>query len=362
MAWIIKKVKNGIQCLKEHGVKFAIKLALKKILRRTLPKSFLKINIIFKNNILAGYNTYKRIIQKHCNDTTILSCVPMGTGDYYLCGLYLQAWMKKFDIKNYVFLTTGGSRQKVTECFSVYKDHTYIVNLTDHRNIRSFRGFLGTDKCNYIYLDHQVPFFQNRSHNIASFNLMGYKGLTMLDFYIYYGFNLSANIIKSTPEFTKDYEYIKDIFLKYNLIIGKTALLSPYSSSQKEYLLPNRFWEDMVRRLQTMGYAVCTNCFGKEQPIKGTIPILISYYDIVPFLNLANVFVGLRSGLCDVVSSSSCKKIVLHSYKNGFWPDGNSIAYTGLLNMGLCDEVLEEEYAQDKEQFLIDEIMLYISN
>lgn len=357
---ITSKFIGGMKCFREHGLIYTAKVYGKKILKRILPESFLQLNRIFQNHILAGYHIYEKIISKYGDDLVIFACAPMGTGDYYLCGMYLKAWLDKHAIEKYVFLTSGGSRQKVTELFSVYKNHTYIISLESHREIRSFRGFLRTEKCNFIYLDHQAPFMQNRRHSIASYNLMGYKGLNILDFYMYYGFQISAGTTKSVPEFTENHDHIRNIFIKNHLVIGKTALLSPYSASQKNFLLPNRFWENIVDRLQAMGYTVCTNCVGKERPIRGTPPILLSYRDIVPFLNLASAFVGLRSGLCDIISTSVCKKIVLHSFKNGFWPDGNSIAYTGLLNMGLCDDVLEEEYSQSKEQVLVDEIISYI--
>lgn len=360
MIWITPRKRDEIQFQKEHGVKHTIKLVLEKIIKKVLPKNFFKYYRVFQDHILVGYHIYKKIIMKYGDDLIILACAPMGTGDYYLCGLYLQTWLEKHACKNYVFLTTGGSRHKVTECFLVYKNHTYIVDHRSHIDLRSFSGFLGVEKCNFIFLDHQAPFLQNRAHTLASYNLMGYNGLNILDFYMYFGFKFSTDIAKSVPKFTEDHNYIKKIFSKNNLVIGKTVLLSPYSASQKDFLLPNRFWENIVNCLKSIGYRVCTNCFGKEPAIKGTLPMLLSYRDIVPFLNLAGAFVGLRSGLCDIISTSVCRKVVIHSFKNGFWPDGNSIAYTGLHNMGLCDEVLEEEYAQYKEQFLVDKIVSYI--
>ena len=103
-------------------------------------------------------------------------------------------------------------------------------------------------------------------------------------------------------------------------------------------------WAQVVNELNNKGYTVCTNVASKkEKAIKGTIPLFIPYKQLVPFLDEAGYFIGIRSGICEVLASSTCKKIVL--YKKGFdWNGKDSLDYFSLSKMGLCDAVEMEYY------------------
>ena len=50
-------------------------------------------------------------------------------------------------------------------------------------------------------------------------------------------------------------------------------------------------------------------------------------------------------------------KRLLFTYKAQFWPAGNSIAYTGLCNMGLCDDAVEIEAREDQEDVLLMDVI-----
>jgi hypothetical protein len=64
------------------------------------------------------------------------------------------------------------------------------------------------------------------------------------------------------------------------------------------------------------------------------------------FLNAAGFFVGVRSGLCDIISASSCKKIIIYE-KDGFFYKCSPYEYFSLQRMGLCGGALELEYRKD---------------
>ena len=51
--------------------------------------------------------------------------------------------------------------------------------------------------------------------------------------------------------------------------------------------------------------------------------------------------------MCDIVAGAACKKIILHTFKARWWLDGRSIVYTGLNNMGLCDDAIELVYENE---------------
>ena len=49
--------------------------------------------------------------------------------------------------------------------------------------------------------------------------------------------------------------------------------------------------------------------------------------------------------------------MVIHTYRNGFWPDGRSISYTGLQNIELCNDVAEMEYKETEKDSLLQSVI-----
>ena len=227
MGRFIRKIKGGIRCLREHGIRYTAKLLMKEAAKRVLPESFILLNKIFRDNVLAGFRVYSELIETYGDDVTILGCAIAGTGDYYFCGMYLKTWLELNNISNYLFLTMKGSQQAVTELFPVYNDHTLIVTVRISQQLRDFRGFVGCENQNFIYLDHQYPFHSNHYHNIKTFNLMGYRDWNILDFYLACGFKLPQDAPTDTPVFNTNEDEIRAIFEKNQLTVGRTVLLSP---------------------------------------------------------------------------------------------------------------------------------------
>lgn len=57
-------------------------------------------------------------------------------------------------------------------------------------------------------------------------------------------------------------------------------------------------------------------------------------------MEAAGNFIGLRSGLCDVISQSHAKKIIL--YPDRIYQEGKYISFYSLKNMGLCMDAEEK--------------------
>ncbi len=82
------------------------------------------------------------------------------------------------------------------------------------------------------------------------------------------------------------------------------------------------------------------------------------FYDVVVFgfLNAAGFFVGVRSGLCDVISTSRCKKIILYE-KEGYFYRCSPYDYFSLEKMRLCQDAVEFEYHADTSEAVIERIL-----
>lgn len=130
----------------------------------------------------------------------------------------------------------------------------------------------------------------------------------MVDLYLNYGFMIDSNAVKSLPPLVEDDNMIHKLFTQNHLERGKTVLLAPYSTGLKEYEIPQTFWVKIVTELKYRGFTLATNCAGMEKCIPGTIALNIPYHQIVPFLEKAGYFIGIRSGLCDIVAGQPARK------------------------------------------------------
>ena len=285
------------------------------------------IPMVFYGKVFQGYRLYKKLVKKYGEDVKILRTAWHGTGDYYSCGLFLREYLKENKIENFIFLVpNAGSESKVTELFDIYKEHTQRIS--NPYGLTRFSEFMQQ------YYPLCKGFETSEQINFIGENLKGYKGLTLMDFYLHYGFGLSENVKRDRPQFNEGKEQVIRIFKDAGLLPGKTALIAPYSTCIMESELSANMWENIAKKLKNEGWSVATNCFGDEKPVAGTVALSVGYKDIVPFLDAAGKFVGVRSGLCEIISTSTCEKSVFYG-ESEFWARGNAKEFVDLENMGL---------------------------
>ncbi|MDR0394206.1 MAG: hypothetical protein LBH77_03505, partial [Tannerella sp.] len=293
--------------------------------------------VIFKN-LLKGYIIYNTLKKTFGRKTCILGTAIYGLGDYYIVGMYLSAFINKNNIKDYVFLCLSSKERSVLELF-VPDIKTKYLTLDELVCLYRFTNFVSMPE-DIIYFHHTMRIYSNYRLNFTRQDVQGYHGIEMIDLYLYCGMHLPRQTEPMLPLFSGDTEAMKRHFISNRLVVGKTILLAPFSTGLKNFLLDDSFWEDISDFAISEGFTVCTNCFGDEQPVRNTVGISLDFSEIVPFLNMAGCFIGIRSGLCDIVSTSLCKKIIVHTYYAQYWPAGQSLAYTGLKTMGLCDDAV----------------------
>ena len=307
---------------------------LKQFVKR---RPFLAIPLTMMTKILPGYRQYRKIVRRYGSTVSVLRTAWHGTGDYYICGMYLPAFLKENGISNYVFLVNKtGSERKVTRLFDVYQGHT--VQLHSVEPLSRFSEFMRQKEplCRSFEKSDHLTFIGEQ--------LKGYRRLSLVDFYLWQGFGFSNEPQRAMPYFSKDINKIRRKMEANRLPLKKTVLLSPFSTCSKECLLPNTFWEKISAYLVRRGYVVATNCGGGEEPICGTIPLTVPYEELVPFLDMSGNFIGVRSGLCDILSLSSCNKIIIHLERSDFWPNGRSKEFVGIRLMGFDNVATEVVY------------------
>lgn len=320
---------------------------LRKIREKIKSVHLIRIAVVFYKSVWAGYRLYQRLKMKYGAETEFISCAPKGTGDYYVLGLFFQAWKEKNRPEYYKIIVGGGAEKRALELFPdiIPEEDMVMVEWEEYKLLTHFRITVGNN-CDITYFHHIAMFGTGYTEHLwITWLLMGYKGLNQTDFYLNYGFELPAKAEKTKPTFCNAEKHIEDFFDRYKLVPGKTVLISPYSTGNGELI--KGFWNSIVEELLENGFSVCTNCFGEEKPLKGTTALSLTYADSVPFLNRAGYFLGIRSGLCDIISSSTCQKYIVHTYYANHWPNGNSMAYTSLNGMGLCKDAIEYTLTPD---------------
>ena len=93
-----------------------------------------------------------------------------------------------------------------------------------------------------------------------------------------------------------------------------------------------------------MGYKPYTNLGVRDdEAICGTEGVFIPL-DIAPqMVSWMGCFIGTRSGLCDVVSGASAKKIIIYDSNNMFF-NVSAYEYFSLRKTGLSDDAVELSY------------------
>ncbi len=96
---------------------------------------------------------------------------------------------------------------------------------------------------------------------------------------------------------------------------GRTALLAPYAKSVVS--VPWSFWEHTAERHALEGHVVATVVHGEEAPVPGTLALEVPIPEMLDAVEHAGTFIGLRSGLCDVIHTARARKI--HVFPDAYY-------------------------------------------
>ena len=70
--------------------------------------------------------------------------------------------------------------------------------------------------------------------------------------------------------------------------------------------------DEIVEYYREEGYQCFTNVVGDEKVLPNTIPISPAINEIQSVVERAGTFIGIRSGICDVLREASCRKVALY--------------------------------------------------
>lgn len=306
-----------------------------------IPDGRSEIAII--REIVSDWRAYKKLCNQYRGKKLLL--IPLtATGDAYLTGMYLESYLESSGIENYQILVASKGVERILGLFSFHG--VTVIGKETMELLQRLVSRFGEKMLNVCYLMIWGLFGQDM------INIEEYTNISFRDVLIKGIFNIVPQERLKNPVFrdiSENYEQLG--FIKK----GRTVLLSPYASTYDREL-SLEWWEELVTVFKQNGYCVFTNSAGDGEPvIKGSHPCAWEYEEIVPYLNYCGLFVGVRSGLCEIISSSSCKKIIIYQE----YMSDKLMKFFSLVNMGLseADNILELKNAFGKEKELKSRVL-----
>ena len=294
-----------------------------------------------------GLERLKRIKLEHQGYFQVFCPFP-ALGDVYFCMSYLKSYLdtigcrKNVDKNRYMCLVcvVGNAQRQVAELF----DYTEVQKLDQREMDEAIQAVIYSDDPD-CYIAHQ-----DRPYVVDLHRALYKKCIPLEIIYKCGVFGLPQDTKPTLPVKWEEFKYPAcsetEIYKTYDNYAdrehyrasGKAAIISPYAKSVAS--LPEQLWTNIVIDLKIKGYEVFTNVFGDEKPLEGTKPISPKISELKSAVEQAGLFIGIRSGMCDVIKTASCMKIALYPdyyYSDTKWKSIDMYAIDGFQNVVVKD-------------------------
>ena len=262
-------------------------------------------------------------IKERFQNKLLIFCPFNALGDIYLCMSYLPAYQKKMGYEKAILFVPSNACANVVRLFEGYESEVYKQKELDA--IIQAVIYTGDKRC---YIAHQ-----DRPYVVSLHKALYVKKIPLETIYCCGVFGLPKNTTPAVPNNWESYTKLDDIKE------GKTAILSPYAKSVTS--LSEKLWNDIVTDLKSRGYTVYTNVAGDEKPLEGTDLISPKINEMKSVVEKAGLFIGIRSGICDVIRTADCMKIALYPdyyYCDTKWKAIDMYAIDGFRNIEVKDD------------------------
>ncbi len=257
-----------------------------------------------RERVMRGMIVKQYLEQKYPGYFKVL-CPFSALGDVFLTMSYLPYFLEKRDVRKCVVGVIGNACAEVAELFCADFDQPQLgIEIFSQKDIDEL-----IQACLYT---HDRNFFiahQDRPYVVNLHKALSVKCIPLEKIYCCGVFGLPIDTEPVKP-FAEKFRRYKDL---RQINEGKAVILSPYAKSV--IALPEEFWKAIVRRYKDRGYQCFTNIAGEEVSLEGTSGISPAIAELQSVVEYAGTFVGIRSGLCDVLKYAKCKK-------TAFYPGG----------------------------------------
>ncbi len=222
-------------------------------------------------------------------------CPFNALGDVYLAMSYWDKFAANRNIDNVVFCVPSRVLSDVIHMFGDYPVEVYEQKELD----AMIQAALYTRDENSFIAHQDRPYVINLSKALYI------KKIPLEQIYCcgVYGLPVGTEPTKPNSNMT-EYKGIDTI------PEGKAVIFSPYAKSV--IAIDSIVWERAVEYYNNQGYKCYTNVVGDEVPLKGTEAISPTLLEMKSVVERAGTFIGIRSGLCDIIRETKAKKIALY--------------------------------------------------
>ncbi len=221
-------------------------------------------------------------------------CPFSALGDVYYMMSYLSYYLAKKETDRYVIFTIGKACAEVARMFGA--EH---VEACSQKNMdEQIQAVLYAGESN-AFIPHQ-----DRPYVANLYKALYIKKIPLEMIYKYGVFALSKECEPCRPVKLGQYEKLSEIPQ------GKAVILSPHAKSVTN--IGDVYWRQIIQYYKEKEYEVYTNVAGEETVLEGTKRLEVPLAQLQSVVERAGIFIGLRSGLCDVLKWADCKKIALY--------------------------------------------------
>lgn len=238
-----------------------------------------------------GYKTLLNLEERYPGAFFILCPFP-ALGDVYFCMSYLPYFMKDRGIDKVTVCVSAKSCANVVRLFGM------DAAIFSQKELDAAIQAVFSMQYGNAFVAHQ-----DRPYTVNLHRALYVKKIPLEEIYRTGVFGLKGGVEPFPPTAWKEYSGLG------NLRKGKTAILSPYAKSVPP--LPESIWIDIIRDLKNKGYEILTNTAGEEEPLPETGAIRPAIDEMKSVVEYAGLFIGIRSGICDVIRTADCRKIAL---------------------------------------------------
>lgn len=246
-----------------------------------------------KQRIERGLAVKQGLERKYSGHFKIL-CPFSALGDVFFTMSYLPYFLERRAIKKCVVCVVGKACAEVVSLFEGYPAENYGQKEMDEL----------VQACLYTQDAHFFIAHQDRPYVVNLHKALYVKCISLEQIYCCGVFGLPADTRPVKPARMKKYHGLE------NIKKGKAVVFSPWAKSITA--LRQKLWDDIVQDYKKKGYQCLTNTAEGEQPLDGTEAISPRISELRSVVEHAGTFVGIRSGLCDVLRYAECEKTALY--------------------------------------------------
>ena len=221
-------------------------------------------------------------------------CPFSALGDVYFCMSYLPYFLKRRRKKEYIVCVAGAACAKAVSLF----DDCPVEVMQQKELDATIQAELYTQDENAFIAHQDRPYVVHLSRALYR------KKIPLEKIYRCGVFGLPEETEPAVPKHWKDFTDLKMIEKDHAVI------LSPYAKSVTA--LPVKIWEAIISDYQKQCFQIFTNIAGEEKPLPGTAALSPEISEMKSVVERAGTFIGIRSGICDVIRTADCRKIALY--------------------------------------------------